>query len=124
MRYSETRVDGLRVQGYQATFESQGTHWRRASAGVSLHKTFVGAGGWQWTPYGEANVVQTFDGVTHYAINHDYFGQVMTRGTSELLKFGLGAQKGRLSWNGGVNWLDGGHVDGAFGAQLRLKYAW
>jgi outer membrane autotransporter protein len=125
LRYTDTRVDGLSVQGYQATFNSRDTHWQRASAGVALQKTFVSPSGWQWTPYGEANVVDTLNGVTDYAINQDYFGQVMTKGMSTQVKFGVGARKGELSFNGGVNWLGGGNnVTGGFGAQMTLQYAW
>ncbi len=123
VRYTATSADGLRFEGDQATFESQDTQWRRATAGVSLWKTF-GAAGWQWTPYGEVSVMETFEGVTRYAINDDYFGDVMTEGTSALVKFGIGAQKGRWSWNGGVNWLDGADFSGAFGGRMSLHYSW
>ena len=123
LRYTETSIDGLRFQGDQATFEGQDAVWKRARVGVALSKTF-NAGAWQWSPYGEVGMTRTLEGLATYAINDDYFGNVATDGTSALLKLGLGAQKGRLSWNSGVNWLDGGNFDGAFGGQVMLRYAW
>ena len=51
-------------------------------------------------------------------------GNGMTEGTSALVKFGLGAQKGRFSWNGGFNWMDGATYSDAFGGQMSLQYAW
>ncbi|MGQ4583988.1 hypothetical protein [Lysobacter sp. F60174L2] len=123
LRYTETSIDGLRFQGDQATFEGQDAVWKRARVGVALSKTF-NAGAWQWSPYGEVGMTRTLEGLATYAINDDYFGNVATEGTSALLKLGLGAQKGRLSWNSGVNWLDGGNFDGAFGGQVMLRYAW
>ena len=123
LHYTETSIDGLQFQGDQATFEGQEAVWKRARAGVSLSKTF-GAAGWQWSPYGEVSMTRTLEGLATYAINDDYFGNVATEGTSALLKLGLGAQKGRMSWNGGVNWLDGGNFDGAFGGQMSVRYSW
>jgi outer membrane autotransporter protein len=124
LRYTSTSIDGLRIQGDQATFESQDAQWKRASAGFSLWKTFGGGSGWRWTPYGEVSLMQTIEGVASYTINDDYFGNVMTEGTSALVKFGLGAQKGRFSWNGGFNWMDGATYSDAFGGQMSLQYAW
>jgi hypothetical protein len=124
LRYTSTSIDGLRIQGDQATFESQDAQWKRASAGFSMWKTFGGGSGWRWTPYGEVSLMRTLEGVASYTINDDYFGNVMTEGTSALVKFGLGAQKGRFSWNGGFNWMDGATYSDAFGGQMSLQYAW
>ncbi|TWI01692.1 hypothetical protein IP90_02251 [Luteimonas cucumeris] len=124
LRYTDTSIDGMSITGDQATFESQDAKWRRAHAGVSLSKTFGSASAWRWTPYSEFGVVRTFEGIANYAINDDFFGNVMTEGTSALVKFGLGAQKGRLSWNGGLNWMDGAGFDDAVGGQVSLQYAW
>ena len=124
LRYTSTSIDGLRIQGDQATFESQEAQWKRASAGFSMWKTYGGGSGWRWTPYGEVSLMRTLEGVASYTINDDYFGNVMAEGTSALVKFGLGAQKGRFSWNGGFNWMDGATYSDAFGGQMSLQYAW
>lgn len=124
LRYTTTTVDGLRIHGDQATFESQDAQWKRGRAGVSLWKTYGGASGWRWTPRAELGIVHTFEGTASYSINDDYYGNVMTEGTSAMVKFALGAQKGRLSWSGGVNWMDGETFDSALGGQMTLRYSW
>ena len=124
LQYTSTSIDGLRIQGDDATFRSEEARWDRGEAGVSLYKTFGGGSGWRVTPYGEVSMLRTFNGIANYAINEDYFGNVMTEGTSVLAKFGLGAQKGRFSWNGGLNWMDGAAYDGAFGGQMMVRYSW
>jgi outer membrane autotransporter protein len=124
LQFTSTSIDGLSIEGDQATFASREAQWKRARVGVSVRKTYGGGAGWLWTPYGEVSALRTFHGVASYAINEDYFGEVMTEGTSALVKFGVGAQNGRLSFNGGLNWLGGGALDGALGGQLALRYAW
>jgi hypothetical protein len=123
LQYTQTTIDGLQFQGDRATFQGQDAVWKRARAGMSLSKTFDAAG-WQWSPYGEVSVNRTLEGLATYAINDDYFGNVAAEGASALLKLGLDAQKGRLSWGGGFNWLDGRNFDGTFGGQMRLRYSW
>lgn len=124
LRYTTTSIDGLRIDGDQATFESREAQWKRASAGFAMSKSYGGGSGWRWTPYGEFTMMRTIEGVASYTINDDYFGNVMTEGTSALVKFGLGAQKGRFSWNGGFNWMDGASFDSVLGGQVSLQYSW
>jgi hypothetical protein len=124
LQYTSTTIDGMQVQGDEATFRSEQARWNRGQAGFSFSKRYGGGSGWRLTPYGELSMLRTFDGVASYSINQDYFGDVMTEGTSALVKLGLGAQKGRFSWSGGVNWMDGAAYDSVFGGQMTVGYAW
>ncbi len=124
LQYTSTSIDGMQVQGDEATFRSEQAHWSRGQAGFSFSKHYDGGSGWRLTPYGELSMLRTFDGVASYSINQDYFGNLMTEGTSALVKLGLGAQKGRFSLSGGVNWMDGAAYDSVFGGQMTVGYSW
>ena len=92
--------------------------------GVAFRKGFGDAdNGTLWTPYATLSAVWEMDGENAYAINGSNFvGQTSTDGTSTLLEVGLTAQTGNLSVFGGINWQDGGALEGWLGGQLGIRY--
>jgi outer membrane autotransporter protein len=124
VQYTRTRIADIRpVASGAAEFVGDGGVSSRGRLGVALDKRFEHAG-FTWTPYGSLNAIHEFDGVYEYAINGGLLGSTSTEGTSAMLELGLGASNGALSVTGGLNWTDGGAMQGVGSAQLVIRYAW
>ena len=124
VQYTHTRVSDIRpLRGDAAVFDAGSAGSSRGRVGLALDKTFA-AGGWTLTPYGSLNAIREFDGRYGYNVNDVFFGSTSTEGSSALVELGMGARKDRLSVTGGVNWVDGGALDGVFGGQLVVRYNW
>lgn len=123
-QYTRTRISDIApVQSGQAEFVSDGGVSSRGRLGVAFDKRFEHAG-FTWTPYGSINAIHEFDGEYAYAINDGLLGTTSTDGTSAMVELGLGAQKGGLSITGGLNWIDGGAMQGIGGGQVNVRYSW
>jgi outer membrane autotransporter protein len=124
LQYTNTRVGDISaVRGDQSTFVGDGGTSSRGRVGVAFDKTFQGAG-LTWTPYGSLNAVHEFDGEFGYAVNGGLLGSTRTDGTSAMVELGLGARRDKLTVTGGVNWTDGGALQGVFGGQMVVRYSW
>jgi outer membrane autotransporter protein len=123
LQYTLTQVEGLSLQGSQAQFRSDEATWSRARLGLLAWKPIRGRSGIVWTPHASASLVRMDTG-TGYVVSDVFSGATSMEGTSTLLELGLGAYKGRLSWNGGLNWIDGAAYEDSLGGQLSLQYAW
>ena len=120
-QYTRTRISDIApVQSGQAEFVSDGGVSSRGRLGVAFDKRFEHAG-FTWTPYGSINAIHEFDGEYAYAINDGLLGTTSTDGTSAMVELGLGAQKGGLSITGGLNWIDGGAMQGIGGGQVDVR---
>ncbi len=124
LQYTATNVSGMRVQGYQAQFETDTSNWQRGRLGLQMWKSYRGVSGWNVTPYGQLSAVHTFDGALGYNVNRDFYGQLNSEGTNALVKLGLTANKGRFAFGSALNWQSGQTIDSGLGAQAKLSYAW
>ena len=82
------------------------------------------AGGMRVTPYASLNVIREFDGQSDFVVADTYYGSTSTKGTSGMAELGVGVQKGGFGVTAGVNWTDGGALNGIVGGQLNIRYAW
>ena len=48
----------------------------------------------------------------------------LTDGTSAMVELGVGMRTGQWSLTGGVNWMDGGALEGIGGGQITMRYNW
>lgn len=123
-QYTRTRIaDITPIEASQSTFVGEGGTSSRGRLGVAFDKSFEHAG-FTWTPYGSINAMHEFDGQYGYAINGGLLGSTRTDGTSALVEMGVSARKGALSITGGLDWTDGGAMQGVGGGQLVVRYSW
>lgn len=123
-QYTRTRIaDITPIEASQSTFVGEGGTSSRGRLGVAFDQSFEHAG-FTWTPYGSINAMHEFDGDYGYAINGGLFGSTRTDGTSALVELGVSARKGALSITGGLDWTDGGAMQGVGGGQLVVRYSW
>jgi outer membrane autotransporter protein len=123
LQYTHTSVSNIDpVTAPLATFLAHGGDSSRGRVGVSFRKSFGDVDNVLWTPYATISAVREFDGKNSYSINNNFFGYTDTSGTSALLELGATAQMHDLSIFGGLNWQDGGALQGVFGGQLGLRY--
>jgi outer membrane autotransporter protein len=126
LQYTRTNVDGLDawVTSNGMSFRNESGDFSRGRLGVSLRKGFGEADkGWAWTPYGSVSAVRDFDGTNRYTINDAFTGETTVAGTSALLEAGFTATHHDWSIHGGINWQEGGAVDGFLGGQLGVRYS-
>ena len=124
LQYTWTRVDGLRVFGADADFQSADNDWKRTRLGLSVWKSFARSSGLRWTPYGSISAVHMAGGNGDYTIDDAFLGSMNVQGTSALLEGGIGLQKGGFSANAGLNWTSGAETDSFLGGQVVLRYGW
>ena len=123
-QYTRTRVSDISpMDNGQSTFVSDGGLSIRGRLGVALDTTFQ-RGALTWTPYGSLNAVREFSGEYDYAIDGGLFGTTRTDGTSAMVELGVGMRTGKWSLTGGVNWIDGGALEGIGGGQLTARFNW
>ncbi|GGY17483.1 outer membrane autotransporter barrel domain protein [Rhodanobacter panaciterrae] len=121
-QYSWTSIHNIdTLTSDRFSFTSDGGVSWRARLGLAFSKT-INAAGIVWTPYGSVNAIQEMDGQSRYLVADQFTGTTSTKGTSGMVELGLGAQKGKLSVTGGVNWTDGGAQQNVFGGQVVLRY--
>lgn len=126
LQYTRTRVDDIDPlsTGTGMSFRAVGGDSSRGRIGVSLRKAFGDAStSWQWTPEATLSAVHEFDGRTSYRVADTFAGSTSVSGSSALLQVGATARHGNWSLHGGLDWQDGGAIDGAFGGQLGLRYS-
>ena len=124
MQYTRTEVEDVRaIQSGGTSFEAHGGTSSRARVGVEIGRTFD-AGNLRWTPYGSINAIHEFDGDYAYSVDGAFTGTIGTRGTSVMGELGLGVQAGGWGLTLGAQWTDGGSVDGTFGGQAQVRFAW
>ena len=126
LQYTRTTVDGLGALATDTgmSLRSDGGDSSRARVGVALLKDFGDAqAGWRITPHATLSMLREFDGESHYRINDSLSGEVDLSGSSAQLELGFGATHRNWSLDAGLNWQDGGAIDGFFGAQVGLRYA-
>jgi outer membrane autotransporter protein len=126
LQLTHTRVDDIDAMSLGATTlnvaDGQSTTGR---LGLLLSRQFAqSAGGWTATPYAVLSAVREFDGEHGFSINGDFSASTRSDGTSALVEAGLSAQRGALSLSGGLNWQDGGALQGYLGGQLNVAYRW
>lgn len=124
LQYTHSRIGDitpLRVGGSE--FSDEGGVSSRGRIGIGFDRSF-GAGGFVLTPYASVNVVREFDGEFSNAVNGSLAGVTTAAGTSGMVEFGLGANRGPLEITGSASWTDGGAQDGVAGAQVSLRYRW
>jgi outer membrane autotransporter protein len=126
VQYTRTKVENIdRIEGDLADFVSDGGTSSRARLGLEMEQTFQSASGTQWTPYGVVSIVREFDGEAGFTVANTFSGRTSTEGTSGQLEFGVNAKIGqRVDVWGGLNYLDGGAIDGVWGGQLGIRYTW
>ncbi|MUV13703.1 hypothetical protein [Noviluteimonas gilva] len=126
VQYTRTKVENIdRIEGDLADFVSEGGTSSRARLGLEMEQTFQSASGTKWTPYGVVSIVREFDGETSFTVADTFSGRMSTEGTSGQLEFGVNAKIGeRVDVWGGLNYLDGGAIDGVWGGQLGIRYTW
>ena len=117
-----TNVDAV-VLG-QTAFQADDGSSEVGRLGVAFRKGYGDPdNGTLWTPHATLSAVWEMDGENDYAINGSNFvGGTSTDGSSALLEVGLTAQTGNLSVFGGINWQDGGAMEGWLGGQLGIRY--
>jgi outer membrane autotransporter protein len=126
LQYTRTNVDKLSVllTSNGMSFANEDGDSSRGRLGVALRKRFGDADtGWLWTPYATLSAVREFDGESHFAVDEAVFGSNTVEGTSALVELGATARHGNLSLYGGLNWQDGGAIDGLWGGQLGVRYS-
>lgn len=124
-QYTRAKIDNVEVvEGSLTGFAIEGGVSERGRLGVAVNRSFASAGGMTWTPYGALSAVREFDGASRFTVADTFHGGTDTEGTSTLVELGIGAQKGGFSGTAGVNWTDGGALDGFVGGQLVLRYTW
>ena len=124
VQYTRTDVDDFSpLVAAQATFVHHGGTSSRGRLGIGFDKSFD-ATDWVLTPYGSLNAIREFDGEFDYTVNGGVQGNTSTEGTSAMVELGLGARMSKLSITGGVNWTDGGALEGITGGQLVMRYDW
>jgi outer membrane autotransporter protein len=70
------------------------------------------------------SAVREFDGESDFTIADTFTGGTSTNGTSAQVEFGANAQIGKVDVWGGLNWTDGGAIDGVWGGQIGVRYTW
>jgi outer membrane autotransporter protein len=124
LQYTHTRIADIdALSNGQAEFVNDGGVSSRARLGVAFDRTFL-RGGLALTPYGSISAVHEFDGEYTQSINGGLLGASSVDGTSAMAELGLGAQSGGWSLTGGVNWSDGGALEGVGGGQVVVRYIW
>ena len=126
VQYTRTKVENIdRIEGTLADFVSDGGTSSRARLGLEMEQTFQSASGTKWTPYGVVSLVREFDGETSFTVANAFTGRTSTEGTSGQLELGVNAKIGqRVDVWGGLNYIDGGAIDGVWGGQLGVRYTW
>ena len=95
------------------------------SDGQSASGAAQSASGTKWTPYGVVSIVREFDGETGFTVADTFTGRTSTEGTSGQLELGVNAKIGqRVDVWGGLNYMDGGAIDGVWGGQLGVRFTW
>jgi OOP family OmpA-OmpF porin len=95
----------------------------RTRLGVSLSKKFAQSDDHSWTPYFALSAVHEDQGDNSFIIAGNFHGESDLRGTSGLLEAGATGQMGQWTVFGGLNYQDGGAVNGVFGGQIGVRYA-
>ncbi|KGQ20007.1 hypothetical protein LF41_2174 [Lysobacter dokdonensis DS-58] len=126
VQYTRTTVENVdRIEGDLADFVSDGGTSSRARLGLEMEQTFDSASGTKWTPYGVLSIVREFDGETSFTVADTFTGRTTTEGTSGQVEFGVNAKIGqRVDVWGGLNYMDGGAIDGVWGGQVGIRYTW
>lgn len=126
VQYTRTKVENIdRIEGDLADFVSDGGTSSRARLGLEMEQTFQSASGTKWTPYGVISLVREFDGETGFTVADNFTGRMSTEGTSGQLEVGVNAKIGqRVDVWGGLNYMDGGAIDGVWGGQVGVRYTW
>ncbi len=126
VQYTRTKVENIdRIEGDLADFVSDGGTSSRARLGLEMEQTFQSASGTKWTPYGVLSLVREFDGETGFTVADTFTGRTSTEGTSGQVEFGVNAKIGqRVDVWGGLNYMDGGAIDGVWGGQVGVRYTW
>ena len=124
-QYTRTKVEGIdRIDGDLASFVSNGGTSSRGRIGLELQQTIQSSGN-TWTPYGVLSIVREFDGESRFVVADSFVGHTSTEGTSGLLEVGVNAKVNqRVDFWGGLNYMDGGAIDGVWGGQVGLRYTW
>jgi outer membrane autotransporter protein len=124
LQYTRSRVhDMVAMQLGGESFQALEAGASRARVGMSLRKRFGDAAhGWQWTPYASLGIVHEFDGENRYLLDSTLSGESSLAGSSALLELGITASHANWSVHGGLDWRDGGTLEGVFGGQLTLRY--
>ena len=125
VQYTHTDVSNVDpVRGDLTDFTTDGVTSERLRAGLELQQTFTTAKG-NWTPYGTLSAIREFDGESSFEIADGAFGgRTSTEGTSGMVELGAHVNMGQLSFWGGLNFIDGGAIDGVWGGQAGLRYTW
>ena len=124
-QYTNTNVSNVdAVVLGQTAFQADDGSSEVGRLGMAFRKGYGDAdNGTLWTPHATLSAVWEMDGENDYAINGSNFvGGTSTDGSSALLEVGLTAQTGNLSVFGGINWQDGGAMEGWLGGQLGIRY--
>lgn len=124
LQYTTTRVSGMYLQGPDAGFATQASQWERSRFGVQGWKTFAGAGGREWTPYGSVSGVYSSGTGVRYRIEENYLGTFDLLGRSVQAEAGFGMRQGRFSASASLNWTRGEHEGAQTGGQLTMRYTW
>lgn len=124
VQYTHTDVSNVDpVRGDLTDFTTDGVTSERLRAGLELQQTFTTAKG-NWTPYGTLSAIREFDGESSFQIGEAFGGRTSTEGTSGMVELGANVNMGQLSFWGGLNFIDGGAIDGVWGGQAGLRYTW
>jgi outer membrane autotransporter protein len=125
VQYTRAKIDNVGpLDGSLVRMDIDGGASERGRVGVALSRSFAGANGLQWTPYGALSAVREFDGETGFTVADAFSGTTSTEGTGTLAELGIGVRKGGLSATAGFNWADGGASDNMRGGQLVVRYTW
>jgi outer membrane autotransporter protein len=125
LQYTKTTLDNVDVLHTinGMTFHYDDADSSRGRLGVAIRKGFGEADtGWLWTPYAALSVVREFDGEALYSVNNVFIGESDMEGTSMLVELGFTARHQNWSVYGGLNFEDGGALEGWFGGQLGVRY--
>lgn len=124
LQYTRGKVGGVRaLSGETLDFQPEGGTFARGRIGVEANFAFQ-AGAARLTPYGSINAVRIFDGESTYTVADSYHGSTSITGSSAMAELGLGVENGGFGFSIGANWTDGGALDGFFGGQANVRYAW
>jgi outer membrane autotransporter protein len=124
LQYTRAEVGGIRaLRGENVDFRAEGGTYTRGRLGLEANMS-LRAGSAQVTPYGSINVVRIFEGESAYTVADSFRGSTSVTGTSSMAELGVGVQKGSLGLTIGANWTNGGALDGFFGGQATVRYAW
>lgn len=125
VQYTRSKIDNVgAIEGSLTRMDIDGGVSERGRVGVALSRTFAGARGFEWTPYGSLSAVREFDGEAGFTVGDAFTGTTSVEGTSTLAELGIGVRRGGWAATAGVHWSDGGAVDSVRGGQLLVRYTW